>query len=421
MKNIKENLMLQKIYFYILPILLICRDLIGVNYNKFLLIVVCSFFMLIANYKDLIYLLIFTIPFLCGIPGTYIFLIGLLVYILKYNNFSLYVLEVILYISSIEIFSMIRYSIYDITLFTQYIVYLSIMFFLVYSELSIDYEKVIKIFIFGLFVVSFIILVKSLIEAPSNWLYLFSKGWYRLGDEYKNNSLNNMLISLNANNLALFCIKGIFLTLILFEKNNFRNKYFLIIISYFVLIGFLTQSRTFLIVLFLCGLLYFICNIKNFKILILLLFFIAFIGIMIGKSPEIITGITTRLSDSTLKTAGGRTGIIIKNFEYWTKNIWNILFGTGIIGYKEISEKAGQIHNGFLQILFSYGVIGFNIFLFTMLKPIIELSKQRIKFVYYIPIISIFIFIQTIQFLNPCFLMFSFLIGVFSIKLGKIN
>ena len=98
-----------------------------------------------------------------------------------------------------------------------------------------------------------------------------------------------------------------------------------------------------------------------------------------------------------------------------------LLFGSGAAHYRQAYHMPTSIHNGSMQVLLSYGIVGGLLFAFGMAEPVyhtIYFAEKRIKLFYWLPMLSIVLFVQTIQFVNPAYLMMPYIIGVYSIQLG---
>lgn len=424
--NKKENKYLQIVYFILIPLLIIFRDIFGVGINKSIFIIFQVIFVLLGSKKDLIYIIIFIFPFLCGVPGTYIMLINLIAYICKFKKVNRVVFVFVLYAFVLEIFVSIVFKNFKIIDIVQYIEYIMIFLLLMYNKNSLNYKKLIQISIVSFLSAVSIIGIESVQKAPSNWFFLFRKGWYRFGTSF-HIIKDGITLSLNSNNLAYYCIVGLSISLLLFlkEKNKIEKILYFFCTSLFFIIGILSLSRTFILTFLIVVFLIFIANIKSLKKILLGLFFMAiFIIIMViilENNSMILEGIMTRFTDKTMSTGGGRTSLAVSTFIEWSGNAFYFLFGTSISSYGEtLVGRKGQIHNSLLQILYVYGIVVAPILLYILFKPVYILwRKYRIKMIYFIPWISVVIFTQTIQFLNPTFLMFPYLIGIYSIKYGK--
>ena len=423
MKKLIINTKLLTFYILSLSILILIRDIGGVGIPKTVFIGLCFLCMSIANKENLIYMIVFTIPFLCGLPGTYIMLFALLMFLFKSRrvNRSAFFLFVMLCVLEIFASFFLRDN-YIITI-VQYLSFIGILIFMIYDKKIIDYQLCIKLFNLGVLIVGFAILMIALKSAPSNWQYMFSRGWFRIGDtQVEENS--GMMLVLNANSMAYFCLVGVSCSLLLLEIDNKRKKLLYIIETcLFITIGIMTNSRTFILMLSVIFILYLKSRKVSIKSIVALIFVALCLGIIgwviLNNNTFLLKGIEGRFNDSTRGSAGGRTDLFILYFEKWSKNVRTLLFGAGAAGYADIYKLDGSIHNGLLQIFVCQGIIGSIMMAFVLLQPIYVSLKRRVLLKYYLPIIAVVLFTQTIQFLNPCFLMLPYIIGILALKEGE--
>ena len=423
MKKLIINTKLLTFYILSLSILILIRDVGGVGIPKTVFIGLCFLCMSIANKENLIYMIVFTIPFLCGLPGTYIMLFALLMFLFKSRRVNRSALFLFVMLCVLEIVaSFFLQDNYIITI-VQYLSFIGILIFMIYDKNIIDYQLCIKLFNLGVLIVGFAILMIAFESAPSNWQYMFSRGWFRIGDtQVEENS--GMMLVLNANSMAYFCLVGVSCSLLLLEINNKRKKLLYIIETcLFITIAIMTNSRTFILMLLIIFILYLKSrkvSIKSIVTLTLVVLCLGTIGwVLLNNNTYLLKGIEGRFNDSTIGSAGGRTGLIPLYFARWSKNIRTLLFGSGVAGYREVYKVNDSIHNGLLQIIVCQGICGTIIMAFILLQPICVSIKRRVSLRYYLPLISIIFFTQTIQFLNPCFLMLPYIIGVLALKEGE--
>ena len=417
-----EQKKLRILYDITLVVLILVSDIGEVNIPKIIFIGASAVFMGCATAVDIVYMLAFTFPFLCGIPGTYIMLIALVCYVFKRRKVKSSLVLFCLFALILEFVNAILYDSLDMILIVQYMVYLFLLFSLIYdTDLSLNYKKLLQISVLGLLIVAGIIAAKSIIYAPTDWLYRLSRGWYRFGDDFAEDR-SGMMLRLNANNMAYFCITGMSSTLLLFLSGNKREKFYNVIFSAaFFVIGLFSMSRSFIVVAVLVVILFILSSVKNprkvFSVMIIVSLVIFSALYLLSNNPELLAGFFKRFTNADMQTGGGRTSLIMKTIETWSSRILTILIGSGISGYYGVFTS--KIHCGLLQILYVYGVIGAPILLYFLLKPVIlALKKEKIGIIYYMPWIAVVIFTQTIQFLDPPFLMFNYLVGIYAIRMG---
>ena len=97
------------------------------------------------------------------------------------------------------------------------------MFAFVYEVADVDYMLCVKIFFYGVCLLCAVIMLNALSKAPSNWLTLFAKGQFRIGQTHMT-EIEGMALSLNANSLAYYSITGIACGILLVEKGSKKER-----------------------------------------------------------------------------------------------------------------------------------------------------------------------------------------------------
>ena len=282
MKKLFIDTKLLTFYILSISILILLRDICGVGIPKTLFIGVCVLSMAIANKENLIYMIVFIIPFLCGLPGTYIMLSRRV----KRSALFLFVMACVF-----EMFALFFLQGNFITTSIQYISYIGTLIFIIYDEEDINYQLCLKLFNVGILIVSLAILVMTFKSAPTNWKYLFSQGWFRIGDIQMEENTGMMLV-LNANSMAYFCLVGISCSLLLLEidENTRKKLIYIIETCLFIAIAIMTNSRTFILMLVIILILFLISKKVSIKSIIAMLFVSFIIGFVFMMMLDIFLG-----------------------------------------------------------------------------------------------------------------------------------
>jgi hypothetical protein len=111
-----------------------------------------------------------------------------------------------------------------------------------------------------------------------------------------------------------------------------------------------------------------------------------------------------RFEQGNFDTAGNRTLLFKEYSEFMSLHSEYILTGTGAIYYKDIAQCSNSCHNAFQQIYVAYGVLGCVFFISAFFMSIHKRASSC-SFMNYVPFIFAIFFIQSIQFLNPFYLM----------------
>lgn len=410
------------LYVLGLTLLVLVRDIGGLNINKFIIVAFCALLFLLESVDEIVSSIMFTFPLLCGLPGNYIMTIGFATFMIKKRYFKKEQIFFLGFIILMEICASVFYPEKNFVEIVGYVVQAGIFFLLILEEDSCySFEKAIKCCVLGITLVSVVIIVVTLKNAPSNWLALMANGSFRFGlvnSEYG----NELRITLNANGFAYYSITGMSCIMVLIKNNP--GKRIRELVEFFVLFcaGVLSFSRTWFLVFFIFVLVtYLSCSsnvikaIKSTAVLVVSLFLV--LSLFSRFLPDVMEGILSRFTDQNLQTAGRRTDIF---GEYW-RAFWNsgksVIIGTGVTQYKEMLGVRDSIHNSMLQILVCYGVPGALLFCSGWFKSIVR-HLGNVKLLYWIPFICIFCFSQSVQIVNPSNGLFPHLLSVMVLNYG---
>jgi O-antigen ligase len=308
----------------------------------------------------------------------------------------------------------------------QYISYAGILFFLIHDKSEQHWKKCLQMYLYGVVLLCAVIITTGIMTAPSNWLSLFAKGEFRFGKtQLEDEEL--MRLILNANNLGNYSAVGGCVGLMLVEHSKGKQKVMNALLTITALSGgFLSISRSWLLVIAICLFLYILGKVRNPKRLlsaVLVFALLAVVGLlMMGDRTEFLEAFLTRMGGDDLITGNGRWEHFVQYMEAYLSDPRYILFGTGVTQYKAMTGLWGSLHNGTQQILVCCGILGFVVYLAGLIKPIADIRRTgKRKLAYWIPWIGVVLYIQTTQFLNPMMLMMSYAIGVFALKLGEVE
>lgn len=409
-----------------LSLLLIIRDVFGVELSKFIYFAYTVVLFAIAKYRTMVYMLCFILPLVCGLPGTYIMPCALVLLFVKKMQVNAWQLLMLLFVTVMEILASFWYPDFDLPAIVQYVSFAGVLFFLIHDKTELDYLQCIKMYMYGVSVLCGVILITGLMMAPSNWLEAFAAGQFRFG-ETQTEELEGMKLALNANSMAYYSITGICCGILLIERIKGKNKLiYICLLTLAVVAGFLTISRSWVLVAVICLGLYILNQVKHPKRLLLLTGFlvIAFvtIGNLFDEVSELLEGFVSRFSDGNVATGGGRFEIFLEYMEIFTTNLRVFFLGAGVTQFRTTLGCEISMHNGTQQILVCYGVFGFVCFVIALVKPALDVLKSVKKsIISWLPLIGIVAFTQTIQFLNPYMLMLPYIIGIYALKAGCIK
>ena len=421
-KRNNKNEIILKLFIAGIIILMLMRDIAHISINKYIYVIYSASLMCLADYQTLVYMLSFLFPLVWGLPGTYIMLCATILLIIKTTILNKKAILLMLLFAIMELLASFWYPDVDFVEMAGYLFSVFVFFILLYFKEKIDCMKCVKLFFYGVAILCLIVVISGLLKAPSDWRYLFSKGWFRFGETQVNNS-GSMMTSVNANTLAYYSITGICCGLVLLKREKGINKIIIIIIiTYFVISGFLSVSRSWLLVASICVILFILSETRSFRG-ILSVSVIAIIGVLtivyfLKNNPELLQGILRRLNDSGMSTAGGRVELFSLYLKAFLKSPRFFIIGTGVTQYKEVTHIFDSVHNGLEQILICYGLTGSIVFIKGMLYPVWKIRNTIKPLIYWMPFVGVALFTQTIQFVNPDALMFPYIIAVFALKAG---
>lgn len=408
-----------------LSLLLILRDVNNISINKFIYFGYAVALMTVANYQTLVQMICFILPLVCGLPGTYIMTCAYVLLLLKRGSFKLMQVIPVLIILLMELFAALWYPSANLTEIVNYVFFAAVMIFLIQDDKSVDYDKCIVLYLLGTLVLCYVILSATFASAPKNWMKLFANGEFRIGNVHAENP--QMTLRVNANSLAYYSLVGIACGLLMTERRSGIKKIWYISLTVlFAIAGFLTLSRSWLLMAIVCLLLYILSKLRHPKqfvtMLLILVAMTVLISYYLGKNPELLAGFETRFNDETVESGGGRTYIFLKYMDIFFSNVRFLLLGTGVTQYKAAAGYNGSFHNGTQQVLVSCGIIGFVLYMVVLFGPVIKANRRKwMPLVYWLPLLSVVAFTQTIQFLNPTMLMLPYIIGIYALRAGGQN
>lgn len=407
-----------------LVLLLAMRDILGFSLNKYLYAVYCIVLLVFIEYEDMFPVMSFILPLLWGLPGTYILLVAVALFIYKKGSVDTVFLSCNVLFLILEAFASLWYPEKDFIEIVGYLCTVSTLLILIQEDQGIDYERCLQCFVTGCTVLCGVIVICGLQNAPSDWMQRFAKGWFRFGETHGLGE-TGMTLKVNANTMAYYSIAGMACGLPLFQRcRSFGRRMVLgAEMAILLIAGFLTVSRSWVLVLTVMLLLlvnYSKQSPRLFFPMVIILTLAGMLGmIILIRNPELLEGFLTRASDDNMATGGGRTEIMIDYLRVFFGNFRYILFGMGVTQYNSVSGVGHAMHNGTEQILVCYGLIGCCLFIYAIIQPVSRFVGKKIGLIYWIPLITIVLFDQTIQFINPDTLMLPYAAGVLALKFGE--
>ncbi len=377
-------------------ILIIARDNLRISIPLSLfsaVTLVCSFWL---DNQDRIVFPCVLLPFCRGLPYSEMLLIVIgvscLIHFRSIKICAKYYIPILIIII-IEIFDYIKFDVSS-----NEILYLAIyMIFVTYVIEQRLYEgieeKMIVLYSYSTIFSVIIVVLREIQSLGIDYIMTYN---VRFGAN--NNELT--VTNYNSNELGLYCCVAAALLLLLYSHR--KNIMCFVLALTVSVIGLVSVSRTFMLVLLIVWGLYFLYEKKSVKNIILWITMIVIVILVINKFfPDISQWILNYYERRNLEAStdgfGGRTAIISKLFNNYFSSCWSILFGFSEM--YSIVLQTGGAHNGLQEMLISWGIVGFIVSCgwICMLLYHFKASYRRIEWKYYTAFIIFFIFVQTIQ------------------------
>jgi len=402
------------------------RDVFGTPVNSYLLVALSAIFFIINDVNLTIAAMVFLIPLYNGVQYVIIYSIGIA--ILTFKNVKDYSFKPILLVCAvsillIEIFT--GFSIHitlDITeMFRSFIIFILTFVFLPSYKKDLDYTLILKAFVLG--TLSMVIIIM--------WQYLRVYDVYdfldlsiRIGDVERHFHLGTGLrVSNDPNMLGIITSTAICTALVLNYRQS-ASKLYLWFIPFFLLFGLFTQSRTFIFSVVILFVYYVFASFlkssaKNAKKAVSSLFIavVLLVGtffLVNALLPQYIINLATRFEADDI--TNGRTLIFQSYNDFLRDNPRYIPFGAGL-NYHKLISGLPSVHNGFQQVLVSWGIAGCFIITIVMVTLYKAASlSSKFELMRLLPLIMYIFPMQSIQWFSSGGIVLLNIIWYYSIK-----
>lgn len=419
LKNFQNLLLLG--YISSITYLLYIRDVNEVELNKLIfaaLVIMVSF---LSSINTLLCVILFTIPLMCGLPGNYFLPFWIIILAFHFlRNKRKEVLPAICFATFFFIFEIIHYAFYTYEInyleIGSYYCSLLLVCSLCQTNIKTDFSRPILSFCIGCCVLLTIIFLMFIKGGDAAMMVELSG---RMGGDKTYADEEIMTLRTNANTIGLMSSTAIACILSLFYYKRIHFITLFLIISICFGFGLFSVSRTWAVVLGLIFLLYlfFQRNNKWVGYITIGIFIICF-GFFYISNHEIINIFFDRFSDDNIQTGGNRLVLFEAYNRFLYDNFVYLIFGTSAQFYKEVAGVFNSTHNGLQQILVCYGLIGLFLFLGAYVRLLVNnySKKQQISL---LPMICVFIFLQTLQSLWPIICLYPIIAAFFVMKMVK--
>jgi len=386
--------------------------------------IICLVFFPFLDVTGILATVAFLVPVNSGISVLYIYGYAIVMLLLKKRTIPMQVLMPTIVIFLYELFMVLFVPSTNINIMSI-VIYVCTVFLLLYLMYTgdADYKLCCYSYIFG----TMVLLISVFTTAIQNTsLEQILSGNIRIGTYEGLEDLGGKVavITENANSLAYYALVAIIISFLLLKKTSFVGRIFLTLSTIVgIVIGLFTISRTFLLVLLGALVLIIAFGFKSKqKIAIVVgVGIILYFGVpYLLEVTGIFESFTNRFDDDATASLSGRPALFIEYMEFLWKNPGRLLFGTGAVFYKQVTQCSNSLHCGLQQILVSYGIVGFVPMIYLLIKPMRDYFKtKKISVEKIIPLVCVIVFTQTIQFLNPFNLMLPYAIAVMYIKIPE--
>ena len=397
------------------------RDINGVDTNKFILLGIVAIYAVIADYEHLMMLIAFILPLTNGLPGNFILPILCLLMVIKGGNIMKVPRIVWFSFILIAVYEFIHYSSFaqslEIPAFVGYSSFLFLILFIggSYDSRSDEVKNALSFCIGSVVMLTIILLNFNQLVGED-----FLEGSVRMGNVTDYLGEEMMTLRANPNNIGLFSIAAISIAFALWYYKKIPVWALALIAVPAFIGGVYSLSRTWMFAIVLFAVLFFVMRrgSRNFSSIIVL--FLAVFGVVFffTRLNVSVLGAYDARFDSDTSTAGSRTTLFLEYHKWMFDHPWALLFGTGALPYKEVTQIFNSTHNALQQVFISYGIPGFAFFIYLLVRL---LKKWRVKKerMVYVPILVIGFFLQSSQFLNPAYCAFPFIASFFILKMVK--
>lgn len=426
-KLITTHNYISAIIAFVIYIMLLIRDTRQININPNIITTVCAISFALLTINDITKLLMFCLPFSNGIFFNDITLIAFVCILCKIVSSKKINLKNIFFVllSFLIGFYNVIVDIYsqDIKTALNLAIYFSVVSLLVYSSDKLKIESILKYFIFGTLL--------SIVNAIYSTFTIYSLDHilqYGVRFGKASNSIA-LVTSYDSNTMGFFCIVAISLIHLLEITKHIKSINSKVLTIILTILGAMSISRTYFIVLLLFAIYIIIRNINNngiFNLAVSALLVFIIYNIFIKNSiiyGYVITQYVSRLTNSTLYNMGDRTTIFSDYINIYSGSIKLTLFGAGINGYKLLNNGIST-HNGFQEVILAWGIIGFTVvasWLFILINRIRIDRDKLLGFDAYVPLIFFFIYIQTLQWFSIYTYSLLFTVSLLALKVERVD
>ena len=377
------------------------KNVFEININQYVLVFIAAAIMPFLSYRQLLCYGVSIIPFAEGMNSVILWILfAFLIYkcpqSIKFNKMIYALLLLLIEFVNLLIFD----GTADYKLLFFYSSYLLLFFYITFLDINSKQAKgMLMMYLLGL--ASLCLIIVARIQYTMS-LEEFIMAHGRIGFAEIESNDETGYLNINPNSLGYYSIVGLSMLLATIKYYNISFVWKITLGISFVIAGALTVSRTWIIILVLCLVWFFLQNSTKIKYWIGLLITL-FVIIQFDLLPyDIVDSFEERFHEKTMATGGGRSLIFEQYNDYMAKHIEKLPFGVGTLVINEVVKASHSPHNGTQQIIVGCGIIGFLIFFAAACRFYRKyIQSQSDPIIMFMPFIAASLFLQSIQFLSP--------------------
>ena len=212
------------------------------------------------------------------------------------------------------------------------------------------------------------------------------------------------------NTLYAYPLCAIGVGMYLYFKNRINIWEFLFVSSICIILGYITWSKAFLILIVICFLLFFFCSFKkgsNYVFVEIFIFAIASaIAYLLFKDQiiKLFDRFFLYFTDGNIinMLTTGRYDIWIYYTNMWTESFSNIFFGIGanFVDFADFENALNYVHNAYLDILVKFGILGTLVICTFIGFLIYTMPKKGLRFINFLPLIIVLLNMADEEFIS---------------------
>lgn len=388
----------------IITLLLIARDIMGITVSDIVVTVACASSMAVLKYEKMVYLIFFMFPIMCGVPG-YIITIAYLLLLIKGPCLTSRQIVPLIIVIFLEIINELFRDVSG--LYTGMLSFLSFtaVFFYFLDERRNLYSVQKSLIAYGIGT-SLVFIVIYINMFQQYGIDAVLSGMLRSGAlGVIDNDVEKMRghLALNANTIAYMAISVVSMFSVLLETKSKMKVIYMVITAICFVAGIFSFSRTYIAIILLFVLFLFLKSKGTKKIKLGASLF--FVGITIlciwgNVVDSIFNAFEGRMEEDNITTGSGRTILFALYNKAWFENLYYVLFGVGVVTYREVLNVYNAMHNGLQQIWVCLGIMGLLLYCLRIGSYLRNIYTSNSS-ILYIPFVVTLMLDQSIQFLNP--------------------